>query len=218
MGTSDLSSSDAAKPAIEKSYERLPDIFSGLTPLQLSTIAGQLMIASSQTENPSRAGLLKTPERFGKALGHLLSGYEKSPDDIVGEGIFPAESKGVVSVNNIEFYSLCEHHMLPFWGHVSVAYYPNDKIVGLSKIPRLVDVFARRLQVQERLTQEIADALTSLLKPRAVAVRISAQHLCMMMRGVEKQNSSTVSETSVGLDTLTNIEQQRLYFALAGNR
>lgn len=190
------------------------EIFEGLSEHQLTTIAGQLMIRSATRENPHRVGLLRTPERFSKAFKHLMSGYDLTPESVVGEGVFPSESRGVVSVNNIEFFSLCEHHMLPFWGKVSVAYFPNDKIVGLSKIPRLVDLYARRLQVQEHLTQQIADSLQSLIKPRAVAVRISGQHLCMMMRGVEKQNSFTISETNLGLDRLTNIEQERLFAAL----
>ncbi len=199
-----------------KSFERLPDIFTGLDSKQRLAIAGQLIIGSAQSENPKRDGLLRTPERFGKAMGFLLSGYESSPADVVGEGIFKAESSGVVSVNKIEFYSLCEHHMLPFWGEVSVAYYPTSKIIGLSKIPRLVDLFSRRLQVQEHLTHQVAQALHSLLQPRAVVVRISGKHLCMMMRGVEKQMSSTVSESHIGIDKLTNLEQQRLFAALEG--
>jgi GTP cyclohydrolase I len=199
-----------------KSFNRLPDIFNGLEATKRLGVAGQLIISAAKNEDARRVGLLKTPERFGKAMGFLLSGYESTPEQIVGEGIFPAESRGVVSVNSIEFYSLCEHHMLPFWGKVSVAYYPTDKIIGLSKIPRLVNLFARRLQVQEHLTQQVTDALFELLKPRAVAVRISGQHLCMMMRGVEKQNSSTISETSLGLEKLTNLEQQRLFSALEG--
>ena len=194
----------------------IPDIFTGLHAEQLTTIAGQLIIASAASEDSQRVGLKRTPERFSKAFKHLLSGYHVTPESVVGGGIFPAESKGVVSVNDVEFYSLCEHHMLPFWGKASVAYYPSDKIVGLSKIPRLVDMFARRLQVQEHLTQQIADAIFQLLKPRAIAVRIQGQHLCMMMRGVEKQNSFTVSETALGLEALTTLEQQRLYAALEG--
>lgn len=194
--------------------ERLPDIFTGLDGKNRLSIAGQLVITSARGENPNRAGLHRTPERFAKAMGFLLSGYEATPESVVGDGVFPAESRGVVGVNKIEFYSLCEHHMLPFWGEVSVAYYPSNKIIGLSKIPRLVDLFARRLQVQEHLTKQIADALFELLQARAVAVRISGQHLCMMMRGVEKQNSYTVSEATLGLESLTNLEQQRLFSAL----
>jgi GTP cyclohydrolase I len=201
---------------VDAAYERLPDIFSGLSPLSRLSIAGKLVIDAAKGENPTRAGLVRTPERFSKAMGFLLSGYENTPDSVVGTGVFPAESRGVVSVNKVEFYSLCEHHMLPFWGEVSVAYYPNDLIIGLSKIPRLVDLFARRLQVQEHLTKQVMDALNDLIKPRAVAVRIAGQHLCMMMRGVEKQNSFTVSESHSGLERLTNLEQQRLFAALEG--
>lgn len=208
--------SDNIQTRTEIAYQRLPDIFSGLSNAQRLGISGKLIIESAKGEDATRAGLIKTPERFSKAMNFLLSGYEKTPAEVIGEGIFPAESRGVVSVNKVEFYSLCEHHMLPFWGEVSVAYYPTDKIIGLSKIPRLVDLFARRLQVQEHLTQQVADALNDLLKPRAVAVRVSGQHLCMMMRGVEKQNSFTTSETSIGLDTLTNLEQQRLFSVLEG--
>ena len=199
-----------------KSFERLPDNFDGLDSSRRLSVAGQLIISSAKNEDADRIGLLKTPERYSKTMRFLLSGYESTPAQIIGEGIFPTESRGVVSVNDIEFYSLCEHHMLPFWGKVSVAYYPTDKIIGLSKIPRLVNLFARRLQVQEHLTQQVTDTLYDLLKPRAVAVRISGQHLCMMMRGVEKQNSSTISETSRGLEKLTNLEQQRLFSALEG--
>ncbi len=205
-----------ATSSSQPAYHRLPDIFADLDSDQLTTIAGQLIIAAAPKENAERVGLKKTPDRFSKAFKHLLSGYELSAEEVVGSGVFPSESQGVVSVNDVEFYSLCEHHMLPFWGKASVAYYPSDKIVGLSKIPRLVDMFARRLQVQEHLTQEIADAMNVLIQPRAVAVRIHGQHLCMMMRGVEKQNSFTVSETAVGLDGLSALEQQRLYAALEG--
>lgn len=199
----------------DKPKSKIPASLELLDKSQLTTLAGELLIRSAQKENPNRTGLQRTPERFSKAFHHLLSGYDLTAQGVVGAGIFPAESKGVVSVNNIEFYSLCEHHMLPFWGHVSVAYYPSDQIVGLSKIPRLVDLFARRLQVQEHLTQQIADALQKLVQPRAIAVRMSGQHLCMMMRGVEKQNSFTVSETHLGLENISSIEQERLFSALS---
>ncbi|MCX6124592.1 MAG: GTP cyclohydrolase I FolE [Proteobacteria bacterium] len=188
--------------------------FSTFTSPQLSTLAAQLLIRSASVEDPSRAGLVRTPERFSKAFKHLLSGYDQTAQQVVGEGIFPSESSGVVSINNVEFYSLCEHHMLPFWGNVSVAYYPNGKIIGLSKIPRLVDLYSRRLQVQESLTQQIASAMSEILEPRAVVVRIQGQHLCMMMRGVEKQNSSTISESNIGLETLSALEQQRIFAAI----
>ena len=193
---------------------QLPQVFNGVDPATRLQIAGHLIISDAKTENSSRQGLLKTPERFSKAMNFLLSGYESTPEKIVGDGLFPAEGRGLVSVNKAEFYSLCEHHMLPFWGNVSVAYYPSEKIIGLSKIPRVIDLFARRLQVQERMTQNIADALFALVKPRAIVVRIAGQHLCMMMRGVEKQNSFTRSEAAIGLELLTNLEQQRLFSAI----
>ena len=196
------------------SKDPMPDMFTGLKPAQLRGIAGRLIIDSAKGENPHRSGLLKTPERFAKAMNHLLSGYEQTAEDVVGEGIFESESRGVVSINKVEFYSLCEHHMLPFWGEVSVAYYPNGHIIGLSKIPRLVNLFARRLQVQEHLTQQIAESLSEILEPRAVVVRVKGQHLCMMMRGVEKQHSHTVSEFTKGLESLSNLEQQRIFAAL----
>ena len=179
---------------------------------QFSMAASLILRASG--EEITREGLERTPERFRKAMLHLLSGYEKSPQSVVGEGVFKAEGQGLVSVKDVEFYSLCEHHMLPFWGKASVAYYPKRKILGLSKIPRLVDLFARRFQVQERLTDQLAGAMVDLLSPRAVAVRVSACHLCMMMRGVEKQNSFTVTESSRGLEKLTEIEVQRLWKSL----
>ena len=172
------------------------------------------LILRASGEDSSREGLERTPERFRKAMLHLLSGYEKSPREVVGEGVFKAEGTGLVSVKDVEFYSLCEHHMLPFWGKASVAYYPSRKILGLSKIPRLVDLFARRFQVQERLTDQLASAMVELLKPRAVAVRVSACHLCMMMRGVEKQNSHTITEASRGLEKLSELEVSRLWKSL----
>lgn len=179
---------------------------------QYAMAAGLILRASG--EDFQREGLERTPERFRKAMLHLLSGYQKTPREVVGEGVFKVEGQGLVSVRDVEFYSLCEHHMLPFWGKASVAYYPRRKILGLSKIPRLVDLFARRFQVQERLTDQLAQSMAELLSPRAVAVRVSACHLCMMMRGVEKQNSHTVTESSRGLDRLTEAEVSRLWKSL----
>jgi GTP cyclohydrolase I len=150
-------------------------------------------------EDPGRAGLRETPERFAKAMRFLTGGYEAEPQDVVGGGIFQAEGEGVVLVRDVEFHSLCEHHVLPFFGRVHVAYLPGEKIIGLSKIPRLVDLFARRLQVQERLTEQVADALVELLQPRGVLVVAEARHLCMAMRGVEKQHSSTATRALRGL-------------------
>ena len=138
-------------------------------------------------EDPSRQGLVKTPLRAAKAMEFLTSGYHQSVDEILNGAIFDEDFDEMVIVREIEFYSLCEHHILPFWGKCHVGYLPRNRIVGLSKIPRIVDMFARRLQVQERLTREIAEALETALDPRGVAVVMEAQHLCMMARGVEKQ-------------------------------
>jgi GTP cyclohydrolase IA len=153
---------------------------------------------SSIGEDPERQGLLGTPRRFAKALGFLTSGYSANTEALVGDAIFDEPSSELVFIKDIEFYSLCEHHMLPFFGKAHVAYIPNGKVIGLSKIPRIVDVFARRLQVQERLTREIAEEVQRLLQPKGLAVIVEAFHLCMMMRGVEKQNSATITKTTLG--------------------
>ncbi|HEU4562456.1 MAG TPA: GTP cyclohydrolase I FolE [Longimicrobium sp.] len=164
-------------------------------------------------EDPAREGLRRTPERVAKALSWLTSGYRMEADEVVGQGVFEEDSDQMVMVRDIEMYSLCEHHLLPFFGKVHVAYVPGGKIIGLSKLPRIVEVFARRLQVQERLTQQIADAICEVLRPRGVGVVIEAAHLCMMMRGVEKQNSSTITSALRGVfrdDTRTREEFLRL--------
>jgi GTP cyclohydrolase I len=151
-------------------------------------------------ENPEREGLLKTPERVEKAIRFMTSGYETCVEDVVNGAIFAEENhENMVLVRDIEFYSMCEHHMVPFYGKAHVAYVPNGKVIGLSKIPRIVDVFARRLQLQERLTDQVAGALMDTLKPKGVGVVIEAYHLCMMMRGVEKQSSRTVTSSVHGL-------------------
>ena len=150
-------------------------------------------------EDPNREGLLKTPERVAKAMQYLTKGYDQKPDSIIEQAIFHEEYSEMVIVKDIELYSLCEHHMLPFFGKAHVAYIPNGKIVGLSKIPRVVDAYARRLQVQERLTLEIRDCIQRTLDPKGVAVVIEANHMCMQMRGVQKQNSSTTSSAFTGL-------------------
>ena len=149
--------------------------------------------------DPTRDGLEKTPERVEKAMEFLTRGYKEDPHAILQAAMFDVAYDEMVLVKDVEMYSLCEHHMLPFFGKVHVAYIPDGKVIGLSKIPRLVDVFARRLQVQERLTRQIADAIQEAIHPQGVGVVIEARHLCMMMRGVEKQNSSTVTSAMVGV-------------------
>ena len=149
-------------------------------------------------ENPEREGLLDTPRRVADAYEFLTSGYNKKIEEVMNDALFNEKYDEMVLVKNIDFYSLCEHHMLPFYGKVHVAYIPDGKIIGLSKIPRIVEVFARRLQVQERMTQQIADTLEKYLQPRGVAVVSEAHHMCMMMRGVEKQNSSATSSAVHG--------------------
>ena len=144
-------------------------------------------------ENPDREGLLKTPERVAKAMKFLTNGYDINPDDIVKQAIFHEEYSEMVLVKDIEIYSLCEHHVLPFFGKAHIAYIPDGKIVGLSKIPRVVDSYSRRLQVQERLTIEIRDCLQRTLNPKGVAVVLECSHMCMQMRGVQKQNSTTTT-------------------------
>ena len=156
-------------------------------------------VLSEIGENTERDGLLKTPERVAKSMEFLTNGYDKNPADILKSAMFAEDYSQMVLVKDIELYSLCEHHMLPFFGKAHVAYIPNGNIVGLSKIPRIVDVFARRLQVQERLTDEIKDCLQNTLNPTGVAVVIEAQHLCMQMRGVEKQHSSTTTSAFSGI-------------------
>jgi GTP cyclohydrolase IA len=157
-----------------------------------------LNILYSVGEDPQRPGLVKTPERAAKAILHFTKGYEETISDIVKDAIFDEDTDDMVIVKDIEMYSLCEHHLVPFYGKCSVGYLPNKKVLGLSKIARLVEMFARRLQVQERLTMEIAKSIMEAINPRGVAVVIEATHMCMVMRGVEKLNSKTVTSHMIG--------------------
>ena len=167
-------------------------------------------------EDPERQGLQKTPERVALSLSWLTRGYEQDARKVIGDALFNETHENMVMVRDIELYSLCEHHMLPFYGKAHIAYIPNGRIVGLSKLPRIVDVFAQRLQVQERLTDQIAEAICSILHPRGCGVVIEAYHLCMMMRGVQKQNSKTITSALRGVfrdDPKTRDEFLRLAHA-----
>lgn len=167
-------------------------------------------------EDPEREGLQKTPERYAKSMEFLTSGYSKDIDKIVGDALFNEGSSEIVIVRDIELFSLCEHHLLPFSGKAHVAYIPNGKVIGLSKIPRIVDAFSRRLQVQERLTSQISNELMRVLNPQGVAVIIEANHLCMMMRGVEKQNSYTITSSMLGVFRDNPTTRQELMALLGG--
>lgn len=164
-------------------------------------------------EDPDRDGLIRTPARVARSLTWLTQGYEMDVREVVGDALFEDEHDNMIMVRDIELYSMCEHHLIPFYGRAHVAYIPDGRIVGLSKLPRVVDVFARRLQVQERLTEQIAQALCDILEPRGVGVVIEAYHLCMMMRGVQKQNSRTITSALRGVfrdDAKTRDEFLRL--------
>jgi GTP cyclohydrolase I len=176
-------------PPISRLREQGPiDEFAGLVRRQLELLG----------EDPDRDGLVKTPERVAKSLAWLMRGYGEDVNDVLGDALFEETHESMVVVRDIELYSMCEHHMLPFFGRAHIAYIPNGRIVGLSKLPRIVEVFARRLQVQERLTEQIAQAIEQALRPRGVGVVVEAVHLCMMMRGVEKQNSRTITSALRG--------------------
>lgn len=172
-------------------------------------------------EDPQREGLVKTPERVAKAYAHIFGGYDKDPKAVINDALFESKSSEMVVVRDIEFYSMCEHHMLPFFGRVHVAYIPNRKVVGLFKIPRVVDIFARRLQIQEQLTEQIADALMNAINPKGIGVVASARHMCMEMRGVEKMHSSTTTSALRGLylkDAKTREEFYSIINTPQGNR
>jgi GTP cyclohydrolase IA len=186
--------------------------------------AAETMIATSVQsileqigENPDRQGLLKTPERVAKAYSYITQGYGQDASEILRSAIFDEDYNEMVLVKDIELYSLCEHHMLPFFGKAHIAYIPQGKIVGLSKIPRIVDVFARRLQVQERLTIEIRDCIQNNLNPLGVAVVIEAHHLCMQMRGVSKQNSATTTSAFSGT-FLSDAKTRKEFISLIGSK
>jgi GTP cyclohydrolase IA len=182
-----------AQPAVV----RKPPVLRGLSGYSTEDLYTELITRLG--EDPGRDGLLKTPQRTEQAMSFLTKGYREDADKILRGALFDVDYDEMVIVRDIEVFSLCEHHMLPFFGKVHVAYIPNGKVIGLSKIPRLVEVFARRLQVQERLTRQIADCIQDAIDPQGVGVVIEARHLCMMMRGVDKQHSSTVTSAMVGV-------------------
>ncbi|MDQ2744054.1 MAG: GTP cyclohydrolase I FolE [Chloroflexota bacterium] len=172
------------------------------THLPILAPAGEVLVErllEELGEDPDREGLEQTPRRVWRSLSYLTEGYNQEPADVIGDAIFAEQYDEMVMVRDIEFYSLCEHHLLPFFGHAHVAYVPDGRIVGLSKLPRLVDLFSHRLQVQERLTTQIAEALETALLPKGVGVIIEASHLCMMMRGVQKQRSLTTTSAMRGV-------------------
>jgi GTP cyclohydrolase I len=198
-------------PARPERTEHTHPELDGRAPGPIAPLVRDMLAALG--EDPGREGLLKTPERVEKSLRWLTQGYGQSVYDVVGDAIFEESHQSMIMVRDIELYSLCEHHLLAFFGRAHVAYIPNGKILGLSKVARIVDVFARRLQVQERLTDEIADAIMDVLEPAGVGVVIEAAHFCMMMRGVQKQNSRTVTSALRGIfrdDSKTRVEFLRL--------
>jgi len=176
-----------------------------------------LNILQAIGEDPQREGLIKTPQRFAKAFKDLTIGYTQDINTIINGALFTHASKNMVIVKDIEFYSLCEHHVLPFFGKASIAYIPNGKIIGLSKIPRIVNMFSRRLQVQERLTDEITMALENILSPHGVGCMIEAHHMCMMMRGVEVQSSSMITSSMRG-DFLNDSKTREEFLSLASRK
>jgi GTP cyclohydrolase I len=186
----------AGAPSAERAQAQVPGV-RGAAELEFRDLVRRMLELVG--EDPKRDGLAQTPARVSEAMRWLTRGYGMSVEKMIGDAIFEEQHESMVLVRDIEVYSLCEHHLLPFYGKAHVAYYPDGRIIGLSKIPRIVEVFARRLQVQERLTDQIADALMDVLHPAGVGVVIEAYHLCMMMRGVEKQNSKTVTSALRGL-------------------
>jgi len=176
-----------------------PDALEEITLASLSTENLYRELLTRLGEDPTRDGLLDTPKRMAKSMEFLTRGYTMDASEVLHNALFDVDYDEMVIVKDIEFFSMCEHHLLPFFGKAHIAYVPNGKVIGLSKIPRLVDMFARRLQVQERLTRQIADAIDEAIHPQGVAIIVEAQHLCMMMRGVEKQHSSTTTSAMLGV-------------------
>ena len=218
-----MSAHPARRPGTNGAHGKLAplDLAAPRTPELVGAFDGDLVEAAARDllvgvgEQPGRDGLRETPERVRKSLELLTEGYRLDPREIVGDALFEVEYDDLVLVRDIEVYSLCEHHLLPFFGKAHIGYLPRGRVVGLSKLPRVLDVFARRLQVQERLTREIAECLQELLDPAGVGVVIEASHLCMMMRGVEKQQSTTRTSTLLG--QLRNDDRSRAEFlALIG--
>ncbi len=220
-----MSVNPARRPGANGAHAKLAalDLPARLLPQPMPELDGDRLEAAARDlligvgEDPERDGLADTPARVRKSLEHLTAGYRLDPAEVVGDALFEVEYDELVLVRDIELYSLCEHHLLPFFGKAHVGYLPRGRVVGLSKLPRLVDVFARRLQVQERLTRQIAECIQEILDPAGVGVVIEASHLCMMMRGVEKQQSTTRTSTLLG--RLREDDRSRAEFlALAGDR
>jgi GTP cyclohydrolase I len=201
--------------AVSKSIRRALESNAGLSGFSTQEMYREIL--SRLGEDPSRDGLVATPARVEKAMAFLTKGYSEDPTKLLRGALFDVDYDEMVIVKDVEMFSLCEHHMLPFFGKVHVAYIPKGKVIGLSKIPRLVEVFARRLQVQERLTRQIADTIQEAIEPQGVGVVIEARHLCMMMRGIEKQHSSTVTSAMVGCFRQKETRSEFLSLVRPGN-
>ena len=201
--------------AVSKSIRRAVESGAGLSGVSTQEMYREIL--NRLGEDPERDGLQQTPSRVEKSMAFLTKGYTEDPGKILRGAMFDVDYDEMVIVKDIEMFSLCEHHMLPFFGKVHVAYIPKGKVIGLSKIPRLVEVFARRLQVQERLTRQIADTIQEAINPQGVGVVIEARHLCMMMRGIEKQNSSTVTSAMVGCFRQKETRAEFLSLVRSGN-